>query len=143
MQLACRYNKGVWSDCVDGEKTRVDTLKQAGSSSGECEPTRTTKKRCKSPSNCRYSKSEWSPCESGMKSKTLSLEHGDPTECEEKKTISKQCNQNKKNKSGRRSNRKKAKKDRNDNKKQELLATTEAKDVKDAVEEPKEEAKDE
>lgn len=88
-------------------------------------------------------KSEWSACENGQKSKTLSLEQGDPSECEQKKTISKQCNQNKKNKSaGRRANRKKSKKDRNDeNKKQELMATTneEPKDLKDTFEESKEE----
>lgn len=114
---ACRYTKGVWSECVNSEKTRVDTLKSTGIS--DCEPTRTTKKRCKQPSNCRYNKTEWSACENDQKTKTLTLESGDPSECEEKKTITKQCNQNKKNKSGR---RKKTKKDRNDNKKQELQA---------------------
>lgn len=140
LPTGCRYTKGTWTDCVNGEKTRVDTLKQTATVvPGECEPTRTTKKRCKQPSNCKYSKNEWSACdENGQKTKTLSLEQGDPSECEEKKTITKQCNQNKKNKSGRRANRKKThKKDRND--KQELMATTEeSKDVvKDAFEEPK------
>lgn len=134
---ACRYNKGTtWSECVNGEKTRVDNLKQTSDSNVDCEPTRTIKKRCKQPSNCKYSKSEWSTCENGQKNKTLILELGDSRECEERKTITKQCNQNKKNKIGRRTSRKKAKKDRNDNKKQDLMSTTvdESKDVKDAFE---------
>ncbi|CAG2107717.1 unnamed protein product [Medioppia subpectinata] len=69
-QLNCRYSKGVWSDCVNGSKHRIDTIKSISSTG--CENSRNITKKCKE--QCNYVKSDWSLCENGMKSKTLTLQ---------------------------------------------------------------------
>jgi len=85
----CRYSKGVWTDCINGSKTRIDTIK-VGPSAG-CEPTRNVTKTCKE--QCNYQKSEWSVCENGVKTKTLTLQtdSGMKSGCEATKIIRKQC----------------------------------------------------
>ncbi|RWS03151.1 uncharacterized protein B4U79_05770, partial [Dinothrombium tinctorium] len=101
----CRYTKGEWSECRNGNKTRNDTLKLNGGSNFGCEPWRITTKKCKQV--CRYEKADWSPCEDGIKTKTLSLAKGEPKECEPSKVITKQCvQQNKRAKHGRQRGRK-------------------------------------
>ncbi|KAL5292150.1 hypothetical protein ACFFRR_011144 [Megaselia abdita] len=52
MNHGCRYEKGTWSECLNGEQTRMDTLKTAGTGmssppSTACEQTRSIKKSCK------------------------------------------------------------------------------------------------
>jgi hypothetical protein len=99
---SCRYNKGEWSECVNGERSRTDTIKPQ--STAGCEQSRVITKKCKSV--CRYSKSEWSPCESGIKTKTLTLIEGEGPDCEQSKVINKQCQQNKRAKHGKQRGRK-------------------------------------
>ncbi|CAD7002859.1 unnamed protein product [Ceratitis capitata] len=59
---ACRYEKGAWSECTNGQMTRLDKLKTAAAkanlpvntdatdanSDSSCEPIRKTTKRCNS-----------------------------------------------------------------------------------------------
>ncbi|KAI1301526.1 hypothetical protein HDE_02957 [Halotydeus destructor] len=82
----CKYHKGTWTECLNGERSRIDQLKNGGSG---CEDKRTIARKCKSV--CRYSKSEWSSCEDNVKTKTLTLTEGDNKECEATRTITKQC----------------------------------------------------
>ena len=44
--LACRYEKGTWSECATGQMSRADKLKTTSDPS--CEATRVIKKNCKS-----------------------------------------------------------------------------------------------
>ncbi|XP_015782577.1 uncharacterized protein LOC107360426 isoform X2 [Tetranychus urticae] len=98
----CRYNKGPWSDCVNGEKSRTDTLKIP---TPGCEATRPATKKCRPA--CRYSKGEWTPCENGEKKRTLTRLEGDGPDCPATKAVSKQCSpQAKKTKQPRNKNRK-------------------------------------
>ncbi|XP_053203958.1 uncharacterized protein LOC128388571 [Panonychus citri] len=87
-QSSCRYNKGPWSECANGQKTRTDTLR-VPTSTPNCEPTRITTKKCKPA--CKYTKEEWSPCENGEKTRLLTRTEGDGPECERTKVIKKQC----------------------------------------------------
>lgn len=49
---ACRYEKGAWSECINGQMTREDKLKSTGgvSESSSCEPMRSINKKC-NPNN--------------------------------------------------------------------------------------------
>ncbi|KAH9400774.1 hypothetical protein TYRP_002349 [Tyrophagus putrescentiae] len=90
----CKYSKGVWSECTNGAKERVDKLKAEVSTSG-CKPEKAISKQCKK--QCAYEKSEWSICEGGVKTKTLTLVEGgtgqtpNSVDCEPTKTITKVC----------------------------------------------------
>lgn len=50
--LACRYEKGAWSECVAGKMNRVDKLRPNngaeanGAVPAVCEPTRNVQKNC-------------------------------------------------------------------------------------------------
>lgn len=51
--LACRYEKGSWSECVSGKMNRIDKLRtnnsevvNAGAAAPVCEPTRNVQKNC-------------------------------------------------------------------------------------------------
>lgn len=46
--LACRYSKGTWTECTEGERTRQDTLKSHQASNSECEAVRVVRRKCKS-----------------------------------------------------------------------------------------------
>jgi len=100
----CKYFKGQWSACTDGERSRTDLLRP--NQSQGCDEKRVVPRKCKSA--CRYDKSEWSACENNLKSKTLSLIEGDRKDCEETRTISKQCaGQKSRPKTNKKRNRKK------------------------------------
>lgn len=52
MNHGCRYDRGTWSECLNGEQTRMDTLKAAGTGmssppASTCEQNRPVKKSCK------------------------------------------------------------------------------------------------
>lgn len=85
-RTACRYSKGLWTECKTGMRSRVDHLK--GPAPG-CDPERTITRKCKVI--CRYNKADWGPCEGGVKTKTLALVEGNTSECESSKKITKQC----------------------------------------------------
>lgn len=44
-KAGCKYARGEWSDCVEGKKTRVDTLKKERGEA-ECPAERTKERRC-------------------------------------------------------------------------------------------------
>jgi len=88
----CRYSKGIWSECTNGSKHRIDGLKGGITSTVGCEPTRNITKTCREP--CHYEKSDWTPCENGIKTKTLTLQNegmSSGSGCEPNKVIRKQC----------------------------------------------------
>jgi hypothetical protein len=47
LPLDCRYSKGIWSECNNGLKSRLDSLKSDPSSTFGCEATRNVTKTCK------------------------------------------------------------------------------------------------
>lgn len=51
--VACRYEKGTWSGCVNQMMTRIDNLK--ANSDTSCEKTRRLTKRCKPEANTKKS----------------------------------------------------------------------------------------
>jgi len=44
-QQGCKYTRGEWSECVDGQKTRVDTIKKQ-KPGADCPSTTTKTKKC-------------------------------------------------------------------------------------------------
>ncbi|GBL56884.1 hypothetical protein AVEN_180819-1, partial [Araneus ventricosus] len=90
--VACKYDKGDWSDCEASTNTRVRTDSLKPKSDSSCEPTRTLSKKCKKV--CKYNKQgAWSECDSatGRKTKVLVLKSGSPQTCEANKKITKPC----------------------------------------------------
>lgn len=51
---ACRYDKGPWSECVDGRMARNDKLKQG--SDGTCVKDRQISKKCKPTKGAKSTK---------------------------------------------------------------------------------------
>jgi len=107
----CRYSKGIWSECINGLKSRLDSLKTDPSSTFGCEATRNVTKTCKEA--CHYEKSDWSQCDNGVKIKTFTLMNGknSGSNCEPTKVIRKQCGKDNPNRRARKQNRNKAQTD--------------------------------
>jgi len=73
----CDYDKGKWSDCADGKKNRINTLKPSINNTA-CAKTKTETADC----NCNYSAwSDWSPCVDGNQHQTQDVVPGSDPGC--------------------------------------------------------------